>query len=250
MPQVIPVPIAEPIPMKRELKRFLQTNGTILVQTKLQSLSRWKGNWNYASRSVSRGSCSIHCRAYPDEKGIETWWQRSTHRTGFLYCRAYPDEKGIETVWQARNTSQPLYTLQSLSRWKGNWNWAVVLSVTLSLSCIAEPIPMKRELKQCSQRCFAGCLRKLQSLSRWKGNWNPASGLAGMLKPLGLQSLSRWKGNWNGTLPAWDRLVIPPIAEPIPMKRELKQEEWLGKPPGQLRKLQSLSRWKGNWNII
>jgi len=40
MPQVIPVPIAEPIPMKRELKRFLQTNGTILVQTKLQSLSR------------------------------------------------------------------------------------------------------------------------------------------------------------------------------------------------------------------
>ena len=38
-----------------------------------------------------------HCRAYPDEKGIETvigslWCSRGSN------CRAYPDEKGIETL--------------------------------------------------------------------------------------------------------------------------------------------------------
>ena len=87
--------IAEPIPMKRELKRSFG-----------------------ASCQNSQG----YCRAYPDEKGIETTMvqlhrlsplliaepipmkrelkPRGTNDTSLttrLYCRAYPDEKGIET---------------------------------------------------------------------------------------------------------------------------------------------------------
>ena len=46
------------------------------------------------------------CKAYPDEKGIETS-SASLHSHGCLrYCKAYPDEKGIETVasrWQRGN---------------------------------------------------------------------------------------------------------------------------------------------------
>ena len=89
----------------------------------------------------------LHCRAYPDEKGIETsnavwhFMQRNMiaepipmkrelkHRdeqarySGLLPdCRAYPDEKGIETeVYSGLLAS--------------------------GRSPIAEPIPMKRELK-------------------------------------------------------------------------------------------------------
>ena len=37
-----------------------------------------------------------NCRAYPDEKGIETV-QVVTPSEHAMYCRAYPDEKGIET---------------------------------------------------------------------------------------------------------------------------------------------------------
>gem|GEM_PF-2896253 len=42
--------------------------------------------------------CSIteDCRAYPDEKGIETYDQ-GTEKSQPPDCRAYPDEKGIET---------------------------------------------------------------------------------------------------------------------------------------------------------
>ncbi len=83
----------------------------------------------------------LHCRAYPDEKGIETdgicqdaknYWfpiaepipmkrelKRKSHlaeKTALVnYCRAYPDEKGIETPLGSRPPgSQP--PLQSLSR--------------------------------------------------------------------------------------------------------------------------------------
>ena len=61
-----------------------------------------------------------HCRAYPDEKGIETDCFGRGYNIG-PDCRAYPDEKGIETP-------------PSL---KGD----------LFVTFIAEPIPMKRELK-------------------------------------------------------------------------------------------------------
>jgi len=37
-----------------------------------------------------------HCKAYPDEKGIETVVTcRQRYRQ--QHCKAYPDEKGIET---------------------------------------------------------------------------------------------------------------------------------------------------------
>ena len=62
-----------------------------------------------------------HCKAHPDEKGIETI-ERFSHVNSPMYCKAHPDEKGIETT----------------------------MSVLARLSCnskIAKPIPMKRELK-------------------------------------------------------------------------------------------------------
>ena len=37
------------------------------------------------------------CRAYPDEKGIETDPFVLEPGDATSYCRAYPDEKGIET---------------------------------------------------------------------------------------------------------------------------------------------------------
>ena len=114
-------------------------------RTALQSLSRWKGNWNILNNS-SATSLQLHCRAYPDEKGIETWRRRVCRRLGpdcraypdekgietrvaarpiagdGMHCRAYPDEKGIETKSRQVTYAKPIQTLQSLSRWKGNWN--------------------------------------------------------------------------------------------------------------------------------
>ena len=111
--------IAKPIPMKRELKRNME--------------------WNYYPYR-------IHCKAYPDEKGIETCspdlgtesilelqslsrWKGNWNahrpppgREGIPDCKAYPDEKGIETP-QPPTVRQHLWpVLQSLSRWKGNSN--------------------------------------------------------------------------------------------------------------------------------
>ena len=120
----------------------------------------------------TRFRACLHCRAYPDEKGIETvvvpgggviagdiaepipmkrelkpespaatsigsraiaepipmkrelkLFQPDTIVPRLQYCRAYPDEKGIETMTYS---SQPITA----------WSW------------IAEPIPMKRELKR------------------------------------------------------------------------------------------------------
>ena len=100
--------------------------GTLLSHVtrpgRLQSLSRWKGNWNLSFCS-SWGPLFPNCRAYPDEKGIETTliWSKVGVSSNILqslsrwkgnwnvklgndtfqhtgYCRAYPDEKGIETT--------------------------------------------------------------------------------------------------------------------------------------------------------
>ena len=82
--------IAEPIPMKRELKQSVP--GTI-------------------QRQPSR-----YCRAYPDEKGIETFHQcQQRDSEEGLDCRAYPDEKGIETR-PGKIKPAALRGLQSLSR--------------------------------------------------------------------------------------------------------------------------------------
>ena len=132
--------IAEPIPMKRELKRIRQ-----LLISKPQT---------------------VYCRAYPDEKGIETCTDRSCtnlpcniaepipmkrelkpahfDQSGGIIrldCRAYPDEKGIETM-------------QMPSRKSGRSRM------------IAEPIPMKRELKLTIRGIIDYLEKSLQSLSR------------------------------------------------------------------------------------
>jgi len=57
--------------MKRELKRSISGYG----------LSRRHPN----------------CKAYPDEKGIETVLKKQNAVGDWMYCKAYPDEKGIET---------------------------------------------------------------------------------------------------------------------------------------------------------
>ena len=40
----------------------------------------------------------FNCKAYPDEKGIETSEAAGGFRGIQYHCKAYPDEKGIETV--------------------------------------------------------------------------------------------------------------------------------------------------------
>ena len=82
----------------------------------------------------------MHCRAYPDEKGIETFAVLYWGIVGLLYCRAYPDEKGIETHEVDQETGK-------------EYN-------------IAEPIPMKRELKQDYILMNGDSDLGLQSLSR------------------------------------------------------------------------------------
>ena len=62
--------------MKRELKHYRQG---------------WLGN-EYVT----------HCKAYPDEKGIETMASPSMSMERTRNCKAYPDEKGIETVARRR----------------------------------------------------------------------------------------------------------------------------------------------------
>ena len=56
------------------------------------------------------------CRAYPDEKGIETEFPDIYATWDFYHCRAYPDEKGIETVKVCDGEVVYLPELQSLSR--------------------------------------------------------------------------------------------------------------------------------------
>ncbi len=73
------------------------------------------------SKAKSITKATSNCRAYPDEKGIETTTIQVLKKL-HDNCRAYPDEKGIETPSTGTGFS---YT-----------------------SFIAEPIPMKRELKQ------------------------------------------------------------------------------------------------------
>jgi len=60
------------------------------------------------------GNSIPYCRAYPDEKGIETQLSGSANfQAG--HCRAYPDEKGIETYTTLSNIGGST-KLQSLSR--------------------------------------------------------------------------------------------------------------------------------------
>jgi len=56
-----------------------------------------------------------NCKAYPDEKGIETQ-ESITVQSSYSDCKAYPDEKGIETPDLPGGAVRGLVILQSLSR--------------------------------------------------------------------------------------------------------------------------------------
>ena len=100
--------------------------------------------------AVAASSAGIsNCRAYPDEKGIETQdflihLQHDVHKN----CRAYPDEKGIETRDMAnvrrrfRIIAEPIPMKRELKPSSSR------ATSSLASAFIAEPIPMKRELKR------------------------------------------------------------------------------------------------------
>ena len=138
--------------------------------------------------------------------------------------------------------------LQSLSRWKGNWNTKSGSDTHTHTVSIAEPIPMKRELKR-SPLCLSSMTHLIAEPIPMKRELKHVQLLL-EVNPVwaALQSLSRWKGNWNenlGNSPSKRSFIAEPIpmkrelkllpgstmpltrpliAEPIPMKRELKQE--------------------------
>ena len=126
------------------------------------------------AKSFSDASCiSTHCRAYPDEKGIETRSIRRAYRRDAQNCRAYPDEKGIET--------------------------SSIDGKLPALVDIAEPIPMKRELKLDVNRLV------IELAPRYCRAYPDEKGIETKLRPgIGIEVQDR-------------------IAEPIPMKRELKR---------------------------
>ena len=111
--------IAKPIPMKRELKPVNITPDS-LVRNSIAKPIPMKRELKQDGYLLLTHTVP-DCKAYPDEKGIETshrpW--RSEDRSD---CKAYPDEKGIETL-----------------------AYGPVLEILYS---IAKPIPMKRELKR------------------------------------------------------------------------------------------------------
>ena len=87
--------IAEPIPMKSELKRNHPQCRHHLPRY-CRAYPDEKGIETDAWLAKSWSS-SIYCRAYPDEKGIETRSHFAGPPKAGFHCRAYPDEKGIET---------------------------------------------------------------------------------------------------------------------------------------------------------
>ena len=69
---------------------------------------------HYLLHNYAKGR--FDCRAYPDEKGIETATVPCTSSLVPEYCRAYPDEKGIETLSISSILRASSMILQSLSR--------------------------------------------------------------------------------------------------------------------------------------
>ena len=133
----------------------------------MKSLSRWKV---YGNQDATYWNAGAYCRAYPDEKGIET--SKSGQVSSLFYCII------AEPIPMKRELKRSPLCLSSMTH------------------LIAEPIPMKRELKH------------VQLLLEVNPVW------------AALQSLSRWKGTWNETLgnspSKWSL-----IAQPLPMQRYL-----------------------------
>ena len=82
--------------MKRELKRNTSGLGSTSYPADCRAYPDEKGIETDAWLAKSWSS-SIYCRAYPDEKGIETRSHFAGPPKAGFHCRAYPDEKGIET---------------------------------------------------------------------------------------------------------------------------------------------------------
>ena len=188
-------------------------------------------------------------------------------------------------------------SLQSLSRWKGNWNMPSQSTRSPQKPSIAEPIPMKRELKPFlhlelwpSRPAIAEPIPMKRELKRrlpWSA-WRRITDCRAYPDEKGIETSRCMSWRWLSTSPncraypdekgietwiSWrDKHPAIIIAEPIPMKRELKLDSpatYRGPPyeycraypdekgietiPGDDRTtrlilLQSLSRWKGNWN--
>ena len=164
--------IAEPIPMKRELKH--------------------RGAWTLY------GPALLNCRAYPDEKGIETIPQIKDYLATSIIAEPIPMKRELKQI--------------------------VCFCCTYQHHCIAEPIPMKRELKP-----FLGARRLDSSCSYCRAypdekgiettvQLHRATGVLKIAEPIPMKRELKLCGS-----SAWPRKSWASIAEPIPMKRELKR---------------------------
>ena len=151
--------------MKRELKRILMWRIPPPLRIYCKAYPDEKGI--ETSVSLHLILCLIsYCKAYPDEKGIETILEmRLAHLVG--NCKAYPDEKGIETrsPWgPMRSTSKiakPIPMKRELKR-----IWAACWSMTSSLDCKAYPDEKGIETAYLLWQGIMGGMPELQSLSR------------------------------------------------------------------------------------
>ena len=138
--------IAEPIPMKRELKPFVPA-----------AVTAWLHNI---------------AEPIPMKRELKPWGYLAGEEIKLLYCRAYPDEKGIETIFP-KCRSLMIATLQSLSRWKGNWNIFLLDSIILAVAFNCRAYPDEKGIETFKYLTYVETKEfELQSLSRWKGNWN------------------------------------------------------------------------------
>jgi len=87
--------IARPIPTKRELKPFC-FRAVLAARSLIARPIPTKRELKLPSPE-SPGPMVPHCKAHPDEKGIETVTGASGSSGTLFHCKAHPDEKGIET---------------------------------------------------------------------------------------------------------------------------------------------------------
>ena len=108
--------------MKRELKLIPLPAATKKKILDCKAYPDEKGIETTPINQTPGTDVPIDCKAYPDEKGIETPPSACSRWYGSRYCKAYPDEKGIETLINMEERFSRAFI-------------------------IAKPIPMKRELK-------------------------------------------------------------------------------------------------------
>ena len=173
--------------------------GRAVRRDQLQSLSRWKGNWNNFDLVKSGGQFQHIAEPIPMKRELKPELLENIKKLDPKIAEPIPMKRELKHNQLSRIAK--MAALQSLSRWKGNWNfwdlalipkWCIVFrlqslsrwkgnwnhipaSRSYAKHCIAEPIPMKRELKLDWAATIVSAIDSiLQSLSRWKGNWNQA----------------------------------------------------------------------------